>query len=226
MNSPSFFNLAMVLGLDSLALDEEFWQRACELRVAVPVVVVSFDAEAQTVVVQPAIMDTLIYNLVPTPTAIPPLPNIPVMFPRGGGFSITFPLEAGDEGVLVFSDMAIDSWWQSGGTQNKQVERRRHDLMDGMFFPTSGSQAKKLSNYRTDSLEVRSDDGQRTIRVTSSEIYITPDGGTTQLIVSPSGIALTGAVTVSGSLSVNSKDFGTHVHSGVTTGSGDTGPPV
>jgi hypothetical protein len=216
----------MLLGLSEVVLDETFWQKACELRVAVPAVVVSFNTATQTAVVQPAIRDTLLVNLVPTPTDLPQLSNVPVLGYRGGGFSITLPIKAGDEGVVIFSDLAIDSWWQSGGTQNNQVERRRHDLSDGMFLPCGWSQPRVLSTYNANSLEIRQDNGQCLIRVSGGVIYATPDNGTVQFQLSPGVITLTGAVSVTGSLTVNGKNFDTHIHSGVTTGSGNTGPLV
>ncbi len=227
-NPPSFINLAMLMGLSEVVLDETFWQKACELRVAVPAVVVSFNTATQTAVVQPAIRDTLLVNLVPTPTDLPQLSNVPVLGYRGGGFSITLPIKAGDEGVVIFSDLAIDSWWQSGGTQNNQVERRRHDLSDGMFLPCGWSHPRVLANYSGTALTVRSDDNAVSIAVDGSSITVSPDHGTTQLTVSAGSITLVATnVAVTGSFKVNGVNVGsTHTHSGVTTGAGDTGPPV
>lgn len=238
----SFLNLALLLGDQELALDEEFWAKACELRCAVPAVVVSFDAVKQTVVVQPAIKDILLLNLVPTPTNLPPLSNVPVLCYRGGGFTITLPLKAGDEGVVIFSDMAIDAWWQSGaaGTPPQpqpQVERRRHDLSDGMFYPGGWSQPRVLANYSTTALQVRSDDGQVSVTVEAGEVVATPDGGTTNVTLSAGSativatsiklqgdVEVTGSFTADGTVFIGGGNYLLHEHTDVTTGSSNTGP--
>jgi hypothetical protein len=187
----SFVNLVTMLGIEEAAQDEGFWQHACELRVAVPCVVVSFDAVKQTVVVQAAILENIMKNGVPTPTAIPPLQDVLVGGYRGGGWAVTLPLKAGDEGWVIFADMCIDAWWQSGGTANNQVERRRHDLSDGMFLPQSWSQPRKLASYSTGALEVRSDDGNTKVSLSTGQILATPDGGTTQIKATAAHVIIT-----------------------------------
>jgi len=226
-------------------LDEMFWQKMCELRVAVPAVVVSFSATTQNVVVQPAVQENILRNGVPTPEDLPQLSNVPLGILRLGGFCITFPVNVGDEGLVVFADMSIDSWWQSGGTANNQVERRRHDLTDGLFFPMFQSQPRSLTNYSTSALQVKSDDGTTVITVSEGQIILTPDSGTTQIVLTPgaahinaTAITLNGDVTVTGQLTVDDTIVGHddatisgigylgHEHSGVTTGGGTSGPPV
>src|SRR5206468_11453284 len=60
---------------------------------------------------------------------LPVLPDVPVVFPSGGGCTLTFPLQPGDECLAVFASRCIDGWWQSGGSQ-LPVEPRMHDLAD------------------------------------------------------------------------------------------------
>ena len=74
--------------------------------------------------------------------------------------------------MLIFCDMCIDAWWQSGGIQN-QLEVRRHDLTDCGFFPGIYNQQRLLSAYSTASLQIRSDDGQTVIDVSESGVTIT-----------------------------------------------------
>jgi hypothetical protein len=242
----SFVNLATALGLEGDALDEMFWQKMCELRVAVPAVVVSFDAAGtQTAVVQPAVQENILLNGVPTPTSLPQLSNVAVALPRAGGFSLTFPIAAGDECLVVFADMCYDAWWQSGGTANNQAERRRHDLTDGIAIFGIWSQQRLLADYSTDSVQLRSDDGTTVVGVEEGEVTMTPDGGVTQIVATAGAIQLTavtvtvdGDLVVTGGLDVSDPIIGhddavisgiayvAHEHSGVTTGSGTSGPPV
>jgi hypothetical protein len=233
----SFFNLGQLLGDKYAWVFEKMYQEKCDFRVAIPVIVQSFDEDAQTVDVQVAIQEDMKQNGVPTPTNIAPLLNLPVGPLRAGGFAITLPFTAGDEGIALFNDMCIDSWWQSGGTMNRQLERRRHHISDGVFLPVCWSQPRKFTNYSTEALEIRSDDGTVKITVSESGITITPDNGTTIYQIQAGAITLTATtVTVNGNLTVNGnisnsgtldgKNFLTHVHSGVTIGGGDSGPPV
>lgn len=217
--TPSYLNLAMLLGIPEAALENMLWDLRCDLRVGMPAVVVSFDAAKQTVEVQPAIRENLLQNSVPTPVNLPTLINVPVMLARGGGFSQTLPIQPGDECVVFFMDNCYDGWWQSGGTENNQVERRRHDLSDGIAYFGIWSQPRVLNNYSTTTMQLRSDDGNTVIELGAGEVTITALNVTIK-----GNVKIQGTLEVTGAASLVGKDFITHVHKGVTTGSGDTGP--
>lgn len=118
-----------------------------DIRVAIPGIITAFDIQEQTVTVQPAIMelhrevDGRLVNL-----KLPELLDVPIVFPRSGGFSLTMPVSAGDECLIIFADMCIDNWWASGGVQS-QDELRRHDLSDSFAILGAWSQAHKVKNY-------------------------------------------------------------------------------
>lgn len=127
---------------------------------AMPAVVQSYDATAGTVEAQPTIQAQV---LGPTGVwisqAMPICVDCPVVFPGGGSFGITFPIAAGDEGLLVFASRCIDAWWQQGGVQ-KQAELRMHDLSDGFFFPTMGMSQQNLPpNVNTANVQIRDKSG-------------------------------------------------------------------
>ena len=116
---------------------------------------------------------------------VPPIVHVPIMTPRGGGYSITLPLKKGDEGMVVFCDACIDFWWANGqanspvadntgvssGSQ-RQNEVRHHYVHDCGFYPGLWSKPNALENYSTDSLQVRSDDGTVFIDVAGSGITL------------------------------------------------------
>ena len=135
-----------------------------------PCEVVSYDPEAVTVEVKP-----LIRVPVRTPEGsikmieIPILQDVPVMFPCAGGFTITHPIDVGDECIVSFSSRNIDLWWQSGGVQNP-FDTRHHDLSDGFAFFKPQSQAKKIKNISAENLEIRSDDNATKIQITRDGI--------------------------------------------------------
>lgn len=45
----------------------------------------------------------------------PPIPDCPVLFPRGGGFVFTWPLKKGDPVLVVFSQRSLQEWSASDG---------------------------------------------------------------------------------------------------------------
>ena len=199
-------------------------QAVTDLRVSIPAIVQSVDytKNPPVVAVQIAITEVVQTPEGPQNTAIWPIFNVPLVVFSMGGFSITFPPKEGDEGLLVFCDMCIDAWWQNGGVQN-QIERRRHDLTDCGFIPGLRSQARPIPDWSQNSLQIRSDDGSTYVEIAAGQIVN---------IVAPGGINLKGNVNVTGTIVASEEITGngialsTHKHSGVQTGSGDTGPPV
>lgn len=210
--NPSFNNLAQRLANEVDQWRVSFWDLICDLRVAIPCQVVSFDAAAQTITAQPLIRENININSVPTPVELPQLIYVPVMFPRAGGFALTFPISTGDECLVVFADMCIDAWWQNSGVQN-QEDHRRHDLSDGfaIFAPTS--QPNKLTGYATSTVQLRSDDGSTIIELANGAVNITA-----------ATITVNGNLVVTGN--IDGKNFLTHRHSGVATGGSNSGPVV
>lgn len=63
------------------------------------------------------------------------LAGIPVAFPGSGGFDITWPLSAGDTGLIVFSEASIDRWLARGGGEQDPGDDRRHSFSDAIFIP-------------------------------------------------------------------------------------------
>lgn len=172
-----------------------------EMWTSLPGIIVSFNADAQTVEVQPAIK-ALIRGPLGDQTWVdlPVLPDVPVCFPSGGGFTLTFPIVAGDECLVVFADRCIDAWWQSGGTQ-QQIEQRLHDLSDGFCIPGPRSQPRKLSGVSTNDVQLRSDDGSTFVSVQpGGQVQITATASVS--IVAPN-ITLQGNVTIDGTLTQN-----------------------
>ncbi|KAA1175364.1 phage baseplate assembly protein V [Photorhabdus heterorhabditis] len=225
------------------------------LYVSLPCIIQSFDADAVTVTAQPAIRwkirkkDGDLESV-----SLPLLVDVPVIFPRGGGVTLTFPVKVGDECLVVFADRCIDYWWQSGGVQ-EPVDPRQHNLSDGFALIGPQSQQQKIAGISTSSVQLRSDDGAAYIEldpgshnitvITPAKLTATANGGTE--ITSPE-IILNGNVTINGNLSQGMGAGGgtatmqgpvtvsndvtaagislkNHVHSGVQSGGSNTGKP-
>jgi hypothetical protein len=143
------------------------------MRVAMPGLITKFDAVKQTVMVQLTVMERMQDPAGQVDVAIHQLLDVPVVLPRGGGFSLTLPIKAGDECLVVFADLCIDTWWAHGGWQNVQFELRRHDLSDAFCIPGPWSQQRLLSSYSTTSAQLRSDDGTVVIDVAEAGVTVT-----------------------------------------------------
>lgn len=150
-----------------------------QIRVALPGIVQSFDPDAVTAVVQPAIRSVETDNDGNRITKnYPLLVDVPVVFPRGGGCTLTFPVKAGDECLVIFADRCIDFWWQNGGVQ-EPVDDRVHDLSDAFCIVGPQSQAQKISGISTGAAQLRSDDGSTFFELnpTTQKIKIVAPGG-------------------------------------------------
>jgi hypothetical protein len=118
--------------------------------------------------------------------------------------------------MLVYCDTCFDLWWTRSGLQN-QLEVRRHHVHDCGFYPGMGSQPNVLSNYSTSSMQLRSDDGTQVIDVAT----------TTGITVTASKVTVTSSqVTIGSDTTIDGRVFLDHVHSGVASGSDDTGGVV
>lgn len=129
-------------------LNDLIMQKASRsVRVAMPGIVKSFNIDEQTVEVQPAIMERIIDETgLIQELPLPLLLDVPLVFPRSGGFSLTMPVNEGDECLIMFADTCIDAWWASGGVQI-QEDIRRHDLSDAFAILGTWSQPNKVKNY-------------------------------------------------------------------------------
>lgn len=201
---------------------------------ALPGIVETYDAEKQVVSVQPAIQRAYRGpDGAETMLTLPLLLDCPVMFPGGGGVTLTFPIVKGDECLVVFASRCIDSWWQSGGIQ-PPAEFRMQDLSDGFAFVGVRSQPRKLTAVSTSKAQLRSDDGEtyvdldpagHVVTIKATNIILDGPVHITGVTTADQDINVTGTVTASTDVVGGGKHLKTHTHSGVTTGSGSTGAP-
>lgn len=90
--------------------------------------------------------------------ALPLLVDCPLVFPCGGGFTLTFPVTPGDEVLVVIANRCIDAWWQSGGVQ-VQADLRLHDLSDGFALPGPRSLPNVIPAISSSAVQLRNDVG-------------------------------------------------------------------
>ena len=111
-----------------------------ELFTGMPARVVSYDASSQSCTAQP------IFQTGELP--MPPVYNVPVIFPAGGGAVMTFPVKSGDLCWLSYSMYPIDEFISgSGDTVANNMMTRPHDLNECVAYVGMGTLTK---NYNPD----------------------------------------------------------------------------
>lgn len=161
--------------------------RLKDLHTCLPGIIASFDPDTQTASVQPAIKRIFTEK---GAVNLPLCVDVPVQFPGGGDFFLTFPVKTGDECMLHFSERCIDFWHANGGVQ-LPGEYRLHDLSDAMATVGINSQPRKIPAFNATDTELRSRAGD--IRIT-----VKPSG--TIEAVNPEGSHILGA---DGSMTIN-----------------------
>lgn len=140
--------------------------KLAETWTALPGIIESYDPAAQRAVVRLAMLGEFtapegykIYEERPL------LPDVPVEFPSGGGFTLTFPVKPGDECVVEFQARDVSSWKQTGGVR-PPLSARMHDLTDAICRVGVRSRKNLLAPPPdAASVELRSDDGEAKMSV-------------------------------------------------------------
>lgn len=185
---------------------------------------------------------------------LPILPDVPLVFPRGGGYTLTFPVKPGDECLVILSARAIDNWWQAGGVQ-PAFDSRMHSLSDGFALVGPFSQPQRpQAQVSTTAPRLTSDDGSVFVEVNDSIGQVTVKTPTQVVLDSPrvvitgqlvvqnahgasdagvitgelnvSGNVISGATMIAaGDVTSAAVSLRHHVHSN-SGGTGNSGPPV
>lgn len=199
------------------------------MKVSFPAKVTTVNANG-TVNIQPVIREKLISsgNSV-SYVNLPIIPNVPICWPNAGGYSITFPIDVGDECLAVISDQSFDNWWLYGGVQNP-VEYRRHDLTDAIaiFGPKSipntlpEPQGFTVRTPKGKAIEILGDGTLKLLSGTGASLVINQSKATIK--VGASSIEITSAgIKVTGKLTINDIEFMEHKHTAPAEGGETSG---
>lgn len=175
-----------------------------------------------------------------------PVASVPVMHLGGGGFMLDFNLNPGDLGWIKANDRDISLFLQHFAEQPPNT-LRKHDFSDALFIPDIMHGYTFNSEDATNAV-LQSLDGTQRFAVWADRVKMT--SGSCSITVTNAGITIdaplttfTGAVAGNSSRATSDAAFnGTihatvdvtaqtvslhgHVHSGVQSGSSDTGVPV
>jgi hypothetical protein len=201
--------------------------RQAQIHTSMPGHIVSFDPKTMTATVQPALQGMYMQrDGTRKPVDISPIHDVPVHFPSGGGFTMTFPIKPNDECLVVFQERSIDNWHQHGGIQ-KPSDMRMHDINDCVVHVGVRSQPKVLANVHADNVQMRSDDGATFLEMSKGNVvHIVAPGG---IIFDAPFLHVSGAV-IAGFGGADQIGLQTHNHTQGADSRGDgevpTNPPT
>ena len=178
----------------------------------IPAKVVSYDDTTNRAVIKPLVM---LGTTDGQKISRAQLSNIPVFRFGGGGFFIRFPVKPGDFGWLKATDRDVSLIMQRGGLEDWPNTLRQHSFSDGMFFPDT-LKSWVIDGANADALVIQSIDGSVCVSLHSGKVKI-----------EAADIEVVGNMSVTGTMTNNGVNIGsTHVHSGVQSGTSDTGGPL
>lgn len=222
-----------------MTLTEAIHNELDDIHVCLPGKIVAWDGK--TAMVKPSMPRALSNG---SELAAPQIVSVPVLFPTGLGGSamISLPLQAGDDVLLYFSEVALDGWLS--GNDGAPDDPRRFDMSDcfaaPMLRPTVA--AADTANLRllcgVSSL-VMSPGGEITLNASKFQVnapqsefsavvtaqgQINGNGG--MAVQGGNGAEFTGDVRHhGGKLSSNGVIVDEHTHGGVQAGGDNTGEP-
>jgi hypothetical protein len=133
--------------------------------VALPAIILKFDAAKQRADVRPAIkMKDVSFDGEVSYPDMAKIFNVPVIMPyaQNAGLLLTVPIQAGDGCLLIFSDKYLDDFNKTGTYANPcpsqddaQTIPRSHNLTDAIAIPGYFTAATAVPDYSTDRIEVR-----------------------------------------------------------------------
>lgn len=126
-----------------------------DLWTSMPGKIVKFDPASQTATVKVSYKPRLNGEA----TEIPDLLEVPVIFPRGGGAALTWPVKAGDGVMLSFQSRNLDNWYEKGDA-SEAATARMHSLSDAVAHLGMEPSTRKLENFNNEHTELRSEDGK------------------------------------------------------------------
>lgn len=174
----------------------------------------------------------------------PILQDIPVQFPSGGGFVLTFPVAAGDNCLLMFCDKGISHWlyegknkigkFSSGVPKNEYF--RAYNLNDAVALVGFNPIPSAITSFNSTSPELRNK--TRTQRITlvadgkievvaTGDLHITAPTTTIDSNTTINGtLHVTGKITSDDDVLAGTISLKSHRTSGVVPGSGISSVPV
>lgn len=156
-------------------------QALFEVHTALPGKVEKYDEKTQKADVKPLLKRTVINDDgTELSESLPVISDVPVLFPRAGGFFISFPVQPGDFVLLVFCERSIDKFTAGTGGEVDPVDLRMHDLSDAVALPAFYPFSRPIKDANPDDLVLGQDAGGAQLAIKDGgKVEITFDKGNT-----------------------------------------------
>lgn len=185
--------------------------RLAEVHTAIPCRVEAYNATAQTVDCKPMLKRRVPTEDGPGPLeSLPVLPDVPVAFPRGGGFFMSFPLAKGDFVFVVFAERSIGEW-RGKGAEVDPVDTRMHPLDGAVAIPAVYPQDDAIDSPSTSVVEIGGANSAVRLEVHTDKIVV---GGSSD------------AAALASKVDALEAAFNTHIHTTTATIQATTTPGV
>lgn len=129
----------------------EAW--GANLHVAIPCEVEWYDPSTQRADLRPVVPAVIPPrdddSDAPALEALPVLPSVPILWPRGGGRFLHFPLSPGDGVLVVVTDTDLSAWLRTGESNGDPGNTAAHSLTGAVGIPGLASRARALSEGTT-----------------------------------------------------------------------------
>lgn len=162
-----------------------------EAHFGLPAKVTLFNEAKGTVDVEVMIMKVYLdENDNPHEMRLPPIHDVPVLFPGGGGMTVRWTLVPDDTVYLAFAERSMDAFMDSGGTAfHVPSSNRRHDLADAVAIAALRPTQKAKPNPTPGALWLGKDDGVMGVCVREGFVELGPANLTDSFAVRGTSLA-------------------------------------
>lgn len=92
---------------------------------------------------------------------LPVIPNVPVIFPRGGDFFISMPVKQGDFCLLIFNSFPVDKYKYGQGDDINPGDFSMHQLTDAVAIMGFSPFAQAIADADPDNIVIGVQDGNQ-----------------------------------------------------------------
>jgi hypothetical protein len=148
------------------------------INTAIPAIVTAFDGHNR-VTVQPIVKRKYVGQ---SPTPLPPIEDVPIMFPGAGEYFFTFEIPVGSWVLLIISQRSIESWKNSpDGEVGEAKTPRKWSFSDAVAVPGLVPFPKFAPVTVAPGIQLRNLLGDVTIGIDGSKITMKNSAGTFEM---------------------------------------------
>lgn len=194
------------------------------LMVCLPGKVVAFDPVTQMAQVECGIQKRIngVFRTIPV------IDNVRVQFAGDGEWYCWHQIKPGTEGLIHFSQRAVDTWNDQGGPVAPH-ELRMFSAEDAYFVPGIRSTPRIIPGFVNEGVGLSSYDGATRVHLTPGKISLKAaviEMDAVSITQTASTVTVTADVATEGALTNNGVNVGsTHTHKDVQPGTGSSGGP-